>query len=76
MRSRILCFVMASLTPMAVLAEEEPAPVDQHKLSRMIQNGEATKAFLEAFEAGDELTEFGIDRIHFLNVRAKARKGL
>ncbi|QFT72541.1 hypothetical protein FIU92_05840 [Ruegeria sp. THAF33] len=61
MRPRILCFVLASLTPMAALADEEPAPVDQHKLSRMIQNREATKAFLEAFSAGDELTEFSFD---------------
>ena len=52
---------MASLMPLSAFAEEEPAPVDQHELSRMIQNGEATKAFLEAFEAGDELTEFSFD---------------
>ncbi len=61
MRPRILCLVMASLTPVAVLADEEPAPVDQHELSQMMQSEGAAKAFLWAFDAGDELTEFSFD---------------
>ncbi len=38
-------------------SEEPLLPVDQHDLTVMVEAGQAAEAFLDAFEAGDELTE-------------------
>jgi cytochrome c553 len=55
---------MICLLPAAAKGEDAPTPVDQNMLTQMVENGEAATAFHEAFEAGDELTEFsfGADR--------------
>ena len=42
-------------------AEDAIHPVDQGALNQMVRSGERLNAFLEAFEAGDELTEFSFD---------------
>lgn len=58
MKSISLCALIASAAPLAALAAGAPEPVDQSALNVMIREGRAGDAFLEAFEAGDELTEF------------------
>lgn len=61
MRQISLSVLMISLLPIAAKAEDAPPPVDQRALTQMIKAGDAAKAFHEAFEAGDELTEFSFD---------------
>ena len=51
----------ASLVPCAAMAEDAPPPVAQTDLNRMVTEGDPGEAFLHAFEAGDELTEFSFD---------------
>lgn len=61
MRLNFLTFLMLSFTPFSALAEDALPPVDQQALTQMIKNGRTSEAFHEAFEAGDELTEFSFD---------------
>lgn len=61
MRFSTLCAMIACGSASAALAEATLEPVDQRELNQMIQNGQARDAFLHAFEAGDELTEFSFD---------------
>ncbi|WP_298922629.1 di-heme oxidoredictase family protein [uncultured Roseobacter sp.] len=63
MRLNTLTFLMLGLRPISALAEDALLPVDQQTLTRMIANGQASDAFHEAFEAGDELTEFSFDAV-------------
>ena len=42
-------------------AEDAPPPVDQFTLNALVLSGQSEDAFLQAFEAGDELTEFSFD---------------
>ncbi|SFR59356.1 di-heme oxidoredictase family protein [Litoreibacter janthinus] len=58
MRQIFLTALMMSLLPIAAQGDSAPPPVDQRALTQMIKDGEAVAAFLEAFEAGDKLTEF------------------
>ncbi|WP_424933469.1 di-heme oxidoredictase family protein [Amaricoccus macauensis] len=60
MRSACL-LPLLGLLPVAALAGDVPAPVDQHDLNRLLREGEPGEAFLYAFEAGDELTETSFD---------------
>lgn len=53
--------LFTSLLPLAALAENAPAPVDQHELNRLVTEGAAGEAFLHAFEAGDKLSEVSFD---------------
>lgn len=55
-----LAFIIA-LGPIICFAEDDIEPVDQAALNAMIEQGHEKEAFLEAFEAGDELTEFKFD---------------
>lgn len=55
------CTLALTLLPIVANAEEAIEAVDQNALNQMIQNGQAEQAFLDAFEAGDELTEFSFD---------------
>lgn len=55
-----LTFLIA-LAPIICFAEDAPDPVDQTDLNAMVEQGRTYEAFLEAFEAGDELTEFSFD---------------
>jgi cytochrome c553 len=61
MRLNYLTALMLGLPLHAVIAEETLPPVDQHALTQMIEEGKGPEAFHEAFEAGDELTEFSFD---------------
>lgn len=56
--------LLLSLIPVGAFAEETLPPVDQHALTKMIADGKAAEAFHDAFEAGDELTEFSFNAKH------------
>ncbi len=58
MKTIPLWALIACATPFAAQSEGALEPVDQTALNAMIEAGQAADAFLEAFEAGDELTEF------------------
>ncbi len=58
MTARITHTLALTLLPLAASAEDALPPVDQNALNQMVQSGQTDEAFLEAFEAGDELTEF------------------
>ena len=53
-----LCAVTLATPPWA---EDAPPPVDQLELNALVLSGQSEEAFLQAFEAGDELTEFSFD---------------
>lgn len=61
MRFFVLCAMFASVSTAAASGEAALEPVQQSELNAMVQNGQAAEAFLHAFEAGDELTEFSFD---------------
>lgn len=48
--------VIVGMTPFVGLAEEAPDPVDQNALNALVAE-DPMQAFLDAFDAGDELTE-------------------
>lgn len=58
MKVKHLAILIACATPGLAFAEETLAPVAQADLNTLIAQGQTEEAFLEAFEAGDELTEF------------------
>lgn len=76
MRSSHLFFLAAPLLSVPVLAlpvlAEEPAPVDQAALTALAAK-DAKAAFLQAFDAGDELTEATFTSAR--GVGAKVREG-
>ena len=56
-----LCAFVACGTASIAIGEDALEPVAQSDLNAMIESGQAAKAFIDAFEAGDELTEFSFD---------------
>lgn len=70
MKQRYLSIVPATLlatvlfTPLAVFSEETLSQVDQDHLNDLVKHGQGNVAFLEAFEAGDELSEFDFTADH------------
>lgn len=61
MRTLTLCAMTISGTVSMAYAEDALEPVDQGELYDMIKTGQSATAFADAFEAGDELTEFSFD---------------
>ncbi|MEO9897638.1 MAG: di-heme oxidoredictase family protein [Paracoccaceae bacterium] len=61
MRLNYLTALLLGFPLNSALSDEALPPADQHVMSQLIQDGQGAKAFLEAFEAGDELTEFSFD---------------
>lgn len=61
MRIFMLCALVAASAASTAFGEDALKPVDQTILNAMVENGQASKAFIDAFEAGDELTEFSFD---------------
>lgn len=56
MRPFLSSVFFLGVTPFAALADALPDPVDQHALTQLVTE-DPMQAFLQAFEAGDELTE-------------------
>lgn len=61
MRVFILCAYIVSGTASTAFGEGALDPVNQNELNSMVRNGQSAQAFINAFEAGDELTEFSFD---------------
>ena len=51
-------------TPLKAFSEETLQQVDQHHLNDLVTHGQGNDAFLQAFEAGDELSEFDFAANH------------
>jgi len=51
-------------TPLTAFSEETLQQVDQHHLNDLVTHGQGNVAFLRAFEAGDELSEFDFAANH------------
>lgn len=56
-----LSALFIGLLPLSVAAGDGLRPIDQHTLTGLVQGGQSAKAFEEAFENGDELTELSVD---------------
>jgi mono/diheme cytochrome c family protein len=57
MHQVFLTALMISFIPLAAHSEDAPPQMDQNALTQMVRDGKSAEAFLDAFEAGDELTE-------------------
>lgn len=61
MRHLTICAIASCAFPVLAAADYGLEQVDQRHLNSMVENGDLDEAFIEAFEAGDELTEFSFD---------------
>ncbi len=61
-RATILAAVL--FTPLTAFSDETLSQVDQDHLNDLVTHGQGNVAFLEAFEAGDELSEFDFTADH------------
>ena len=64
MRRKYLALSAALCAASPGFAEESLVQVDQSQLNAMVQDGRTLEAFIEAFDAGDELTEFSFRAEH------------